>query len=233
MLSSHDLRRLLEGHGQLFSEQLGIDLGSLEPAQLFKWFLASLLFGARIRESAAQRTYRAFEAHGLVSPATLAAADFGELVRIMGEGGYTRYDGITSREVKDAARKLLEEYGGDLSRLHAEATGPDDLMQRLMSFWGVGRVTASIFLRELRGLWPKAAPPIGGLALLAAEHLGITDPRAFWRDNAVPGFDFRHFEAALTRIGRDYCRRGRCAKAPLGHSPDIQQTHQQKTAISV
>ena len=43
-----------------------------------------------------------------MSPATLAAADFGEFVRIMGEGGYTRYDGITSREVEDAARKLLE-----------------------------------------------------------------------------------------------------------------------------
>jgi hypothetical protein len=39
------------------------------------------------------------------------------------------------------------------------------------------------------------------------------------------------FEAALTRIGRDYCRRGRCAKAPVGHSPDILQTHQQKTTI--
>jgi endonuclease III len=128
-----------------------------------------------------------------------------------------RYDNITSRKVQDASRKLIDEYGGDLNALHASAGDTEDLVARLLQFKGVGPATAGIFLRELRGLWPKADPPLGRLAHLAGGHLGIADPKGFWRRRAVPGYDFRHFEAALTRLGRDFCRRGRCSQAPVPH----------------
>lgn len=214
-----NMEELLARHGRLFSEQLGIDLDKLDAVELFKWFLASLLFGARIRESAAVRTYRAFAAHNLLTPEAIAAADpWNDLLQIMAEGGYVRYDGITSKKTQEAARKLLAEYEGDLNRLHEAAREPDDLQARLMEFWGVGEVTAGIFLRELRGVWAQAAPPLGELARLAADHLGISEPETFWRRNAVPGYDFRHFEAALTRIGKDFCRPGRCSQAPIPHT---------------
>lgn len=209
---------LLARHGGLYSDQLGIDLDDLDAGELFKWFLASLLFGARIRESVAVRTYRAFAARNLLTPEAIAAADpWDHLLQIMAEGGYVRYDGITSKKTQEAALKLLAEYDGNLNRLHEAARGPHDLEARLMEFWGIGAVTAGIFLRELRGLWAKAAPPLGELARLAADHLGIDEPDAFWRRNAVSGYDFRHFEAVLTRIGKDYCRRGRCSEAPIPH----------------
>jgi endonuclease III len=176
-----------------------------------------MLFGMRITESVAVRTYRAFVRHGLDTPEALANADFGELLDIMAEGHYVRYDGITSRKVQEAAQRLLGEYGGDLNRLHDSARDPADLVARLTAFRGVGPVTACIFLRELRGVWEKADPPLGHLARLAASHVGIADARAFWERNAVPGYDFRHLEAALTRIGRDYCRRRRCDRAPVPH----------------
>lgn len=217
VLSRDVLARLLASHGRLFSEALGIDLSTRDPGELFRWFLASMLFGMRITESVAVRTYRAFVRHGLDTPRTLAEADFGELLDIMAEGHYVRYDGITSRKTQEAARRLLAEYGGDLNRLHDAAKDAEDVMARLTAFRGVGPVTAGIFLRELRGIWAKADPPLGHLAQLAASHLGVGDARAFWEKNAVPGFDFRHFEAALTRIGRDYCRRGRCQQAPVPH----------------
>lgn len=51
-----------------------------------------------------------------------------------------------------AAAKLLEEYGGDLTRLHAVARDTGELPARLKEFRGVGDTTAGIFLRELRGL---------------------------------------------------------------------------------
>ena len=213
-----DLTGLLATHGRLFSEELGIDLSTRRPAMLFKWFLASMLFGGRITGSVAVRTYHAFEQHGLVTPRAIIAADFSELLQIMAEGGYVRYDGITSRKVQGAARKLLQDYRGDLNRLHDAASDASEAIDRLMAFDGVGPVTAGIFLRELRGVWPKADPPVGNLALLAAAHLGIADPREFWKRNPRPGYDFRHFEAALTRLGKDYCRRGRCAAAPIPHS---------------
>jgi len=212
------LAGLLATHGQLFSEQLGIDLATRRPGELFKWFLASMLFGARINESIAVRTYHAFGQHGLLAPRAIAAAEFSELLLIMAEGGYVRYDGITSRKVQGAARKLLEDYRGDLNRLHDAASGSNDVVGRLMAFSGVGPVTAGIFLRELRGVWPNADPPVGHLALLAAAHLGIADPCKFWKRNPQPGYDSRHFEAALTRLGKDYCRRDRCLAAPIPHS---------------
>jgi hypothetical protein len=216
--SGREFASLLASHGQLFSEQLGIDLATRRSGALFKWFLASMLFGARIAESVAVRTYRAFEAHGLLSTRAIAAADFSELLQIMAEGGYVRYDGITSRKVQAAARKLLDEYRGDLNRLHDAASDAGDLVVRLTAFRGVGPVTAGIFLRELRGIWSKADPPVGDLALLAARHVGIDDPQRVWKRRAAPGYDFRHFEAALTRLGKDYCRRNRCTAAPIPHS---------------
>ena len=171
-LTREELSLLLAGHGRLYSEQLGIRLDGLDRDQLFRWFLASLLFGARIFESVASRTYEAFVDHRLVTPALLAKAYFLELLQIMAEGGYVRYDNITSHKVQQAAAKLIAEYGGDLNNLHAAASGPRDLEARLQAFKGVGQTTAGIFLRELRGLWLKADPPLGGIALLAAGHLG-------------------------------------------------------------
>jgi len=215
--AGEQLCSLLASHGSLFSEQLGIRLDGLSSAELFKWFVASLLFGARITESVAVRTYRALERRGLLSPQPIAGAGFADLLDAMAEGGYVRYDGITSRKLQGAARRLLDEYEGDLNRLHAAATDAEDLMRRLIAFWGVGTVTAGIFLRELRGLWPKADPPISDLARMAASHLKIGDLRRFWSDDAVSGYDFRHLEAAMTRIGRDFCRRRRCANAPIPH----------------
>jgi tRNA(Ser,Leu) C12 N-acetylase TAN1/endonuclease III len=203
----------------LFSSRLGIDLDTRRPSELFKWFLASMLFGARITESVAVRTYRAFEAHELLSPRKIAAAQFSELLQIMAEGGYVRYDGITSRKVQGAAGMLLDQYGGDLNRLHQASSDGEELTARLLAFKGVGPVTAQIFLRELRGIWPLAEPALGDLAMLAARHLGILDPAASFRRLNLPGHDFRHFEAALTRLGRDYCRRRRCAAAPIAHVP--------------
>src|SRR3990172_1497576 len=143
--AGEQLCSLLASHGSLFSEQLGIRLDGLSSAETFKWFLASLLFGARITESVAVRTYRALEARRLLSPRSIADAGFVELLEAMAEGGYVRYDGITSRKLQGAARKLIDEYAGDLNRLHAAAADAEDQTRRLIAFWGVGPVTAVIF----------------------------------------------------------------------------------------
>jgi hypothetical protein len=215
-LTLENLARLLHAHGDLYSARLGIALNGLDAGELFRWFLASMLLGARITESVAGRTYEAFLAHGLATPQGIVAANFGELLLVMAEGGYVRYDNMTSRKVQAASAKLLHDYGGDLNRLHAAATDSRDLEARLIAFNGIGPTTAGIFLRELRGLWPKADPPLGELARLAASHIGIDDPARYWKRRALPGYDYRRFEAALTRLGRD-CRRGRCSKSPIPH----------------
>jgi hypothetical protein len=154
----------------LYAEQLGIDLAGNDDRELFKWFLASLLFGGHISETIASHTYRAFAAHGLLTPRKILAAGWDYLVNpIMREGGYVRYDGRKSQQVLKDCEQLLEDYQGSLNRLHEAAADAADLERRVAAFYGVGPVTVNIFLRELRPFWKKADPaPLPVVQELAA-----------------------------------------------------------------
>jgi endonuclease III len=208
-----NLNELLTKYGQLYSDELGIDI-SKEP---FKWFLASILFGARISARIAAKTYRAYEQAGLTSPRKLASSDEMALIKIHGRGGYARYDGITADYVIGASKKLLEDYDGEIQKLDEASQDPRDLECRLQEFRGVGPVTAKIFLRELRGIWRNADPEPTAVEVLAAKKLGILksngdslkELKDFWNCNAVEGYSFRHFEAALLRLGLELRRKNR------------------------
>jgi hypothetical protein len=180
----------------LYSEELGIALAARDDDQYFRWFLASLLFGGRISETIARRTYEAFCRHRLTTPREIIAKGWDFLVNpIMREGGYVRYDGRKSDQVLRDCRTLLEEYGGSLSRLHAAASDAHDLEDRIQAFYGVGPVTANIFLRELRPFWRKADPePLPRVAALA-QALGIDLARFNRRTLA-----FARIEAGLIRL---------------------------------
>ena len=90
------------------------------------------------------------------------------------QGGYIRYDFKTATMLLEVMEALQERYGGDLNLLHSQAADARDLEARLEEFKGIGPVTVNIFLRELRGIWPKAQPLPGDLAVLAARNLGLT-----------------------------------------------------------
>jgi endonuclease III len=164
-------RRALQ-HSVLYSEELGIDLARRTDAVYFRWFLASLLFGARISETTAKNTYHAFIRHGLSTPAKIIAAGWDFLVSpIMREGGYVRYDGRKSTQVLRDCEMLVSDYGGSLRRLHDAARDARDLEERLLAFYGVGPVTVNIFLRELRSIWAKADPdPLPAVVRLAQRY---------------------------------------------------------------
>lgn len=190
-----ELGRLL-AKSRLYSEELGIDLKDGGDPALFRWFLASQLFGARISEPLALRTYQAFVRHGLVSPRALLAAGWDYLVHpVMREGGYVRYDESKSRQLLRNSERLLERYGGSLQRMHDEASSPEDLEARVRAFYRVGPVTANIFLRELRPYWKRADPePLPRVRALA-EALGVDldrSPRKSLR--------FARTEAGLVRL---------------------------------
>lgn len=159
-------------HSLLYSEELGIDLAGRTDAAYFRWFLASLLFGARISETTAKNTYRAFLRHRLTTPAKIVAAGWDFLVSpIMREGGYVRYDGRKSTQVLRDCETLIADYSGSLRRLHDAARGARDLEDRLLAFYGVGPVTMNIFLRELRPFWAKANPdPLPAVERLAQRY---------------------------------------------------------------
>ena len=182
-----------------YSEELGIDLKGGSDAEVFKWFLASVLFGARISETTAKKTYRAFERHGLLAPERILEAGWDFLVNpVMREGGYVRYDEKTSREVLRNCEMLIAEYGGSFNRLHREAEGPRDLEARLLRFYGVGPMTVNIFLREMRPYWTKADPEPAATVLEAARRFAI-DLGAVKRKSVA----FARIEAGLVRLRKE------------------------------
>jgi endonuclease III len=192
------VRRKLE-RSPLYSEELGIDLAKRSDNSYFRWFLASLLFGARISETTAKNTYRSFIRHGLTNPQKILKAGFDFLVYpVMREGGYVRYDGRKSTQVLRDCDMLIVDYDGRLSRLHDAARDAANLEERLLAFYGIGPVTMNIFLRELRPFWTKANPdPLPAVARLA-KRLSI-DLDRYSRKSLM----FTRVEASLIRRRRE------------------------------
>ncbi len=215
------IEQLLKDWGGRFSTELGINIDSGSPGEIFKWFLASILFGTRIRQSAAIQTYREFEKRGVLTPDAILNTGWDGLVQILDAGGYARYDFKTATKLLGIAEMLNNRYGGDLNRLHEEASDSGDLESRLMEFKGVGRVTVNIFLRELRGIWQKADPIPGDTVIIAARKLRLTsleghtdeekrkileELKRLWDQAALP-YSFSDFEAALVRFGTELRRK--------------------------
>jgi hypothetical protein len=191
-------RRALE-RSSLYSEELGIDLAERSDSAYFRWFLASLLFGARISETTAKNTYRSFMRHGLKNPDKILRAGWDFLVYpVMREGGYVRYDGRKSTQVLRDCEMLIADYGGRLSQLHDAASDARDVEERLLAFYGVGPVTMNIFLRELRPFWAKANPDLLPAVKRLAKHLSINLDQ-YSRKSVV----FARVEAGLIRRRRD------------------------------
>ena len=195
-------RRALE-QSVLYSEELGIDLARGTDAVYFRWFLASLLFGARISQTTAKKTFHAFMRHGLTTPSKIVAAGWDFLVYpVMRKGGYVRYDGRKSTQVVRDCEKLIADYGGSLARLHEAARDARALEQSLLAFYGVGPVTMNIFLRELRPFWAKADPDPLPAVKKSAKHLGVSLAR-YARKSMI----FARVEAGLIRRRRKSARK--------------------------
>lgn len=217
-------KALIASLGGRYSKELEIDLSGEDPGEIFKWFLASKLFGARISSDIAMKTYREFEASGTTTPEMILRTGGDGLVKILDDGGYARYDFSTATKLLEIMNDLKKDYGGDLNRLHDESIDEEDLERRLKGLGkGIGDVTVNIFLRELRSVWEKANPQPSALVKLAARHLRLLRPREnalkalkeVWEAGKVPGRDFCDFEAALLRLGKDYCKRSKCETCPV------------------
>lgn len=134
------------------AERLGIDLRSKKEEELFKWFLASLLYGKPIQREIAEQAYRTMTQAGLVSPEAVLRAGWERLVQLLDEAHYVRYDFSTATKLLEVCRALKERYG-TLSKLLEQARTPSALLSLLQEFKHVGPVTARIFLREVRPVW--------------------------------------------------------------------------------
>jgi hypothetical protein len=205
---------LVRSHGRRYATELGINLAASDNVERFKWFIAAILFGTRISERLATRTWREFAAHGVLTPKRVIDTGWDGLVAILDAGGYVRYDFKTATKLLAVCNSLLRVYAGNLDKLHAAANDPRDLEARLKGLGkGIGDTTVAIFLRELRGIWSKAAPPLSPLAVRAAQQLGylrhgrmsadhaLEKLQQQWTGDEEEAEDFADFEAALVREG--------------------------------
>ncbi|MFC4728430.1 DNA methylase [Coralloluteibacterium thermophilus] len=134
---------------RISAADLDIAIESGSEAALFRWFVASFLFGKRIGQQIAARSWRALvETHGLDSAEKIRATPHAELVRILDEGGYARYDESTARRLVDICTRLVEDYDGGILGLYEASDGRADFERRIRAFRGVGPVTLRIFMRE-------------------------------------------------------------------------------------
>jgi endonuclease III len=138
----------------IYSSELSINLRSRNETELFKWFLACLLFGKPIQQAVARRTYDAFVKEGLLTPEAILAAGWDKLVEVLDRGHYVRYDFSTATKLLEVCAELQKRWG-TLQNLLAEAQNAAQVGRRLQEFPGVGPVTARVFLRDVKPIWFK------------------------------------------------------------------------------
>lgn len=195
-------RRLVETLGGRFSAEMAIDLDR-EGREVERWFLAATLFGTRISAAIAIRTYLTMSRAGVRTLADVASREWDDLVALLDRGGYARYDFRTATRLQRLAVVVRELHGGMIGSLRDRSIS--EIRSALDALPGWGPVTVSLFLREMRGVWPGLDPPLDERTLQAAKHLGLLfatrDPlvrmKAIAREAQL---DPRDIESALVRL---------------------------------
>lgn len=85
---------------------------------------------------------------GVDSPKKIANQSWQQLVDLLGEGNYRRYDESTARNMLDMARELVRDYHGNLLNMYNDCRDEKEFAKRLQKLKGVGPKTAEIFMRE-------------------------------------------------------------------------------------
>jgi hypothetical protein len=184
---------------------LGIELRRKRKGEIVKWFLASILYAKPIRESSATRTYEVFAKNRVTTAHRIVDAGWDRLVRMLDEGGYTRYDFSTADKLLEVFRNLERHYCGDLTRLYKQSRDEAQLESRLKGLGkGIGDTTIAIFLRDMRRVWPKMNPRPTPLVALAQKQLHIDDLPEYARKHSI---DVVQLETALLRYSKDFLKK--------------------------
>jgi hypothetical protein len=179
-------------------------------AEIERWFLAATLFGTRISARVAERTFGELATAGLARIRQARDLPADELVALLDAGGYARYDFRTAARLNRLSEVVCERFGGQVASIsHAYRSYPE-LRAGLDALPGWGEVTVRLFLRELRGVWLGAQPPLDERAADAARHLGLLSSGAILSELAdlanAAGLDLRDLESGLVRLALGHHR---------------------------
>ena len=85
----------------------------------------------------------------------MLAAGWDELVRLLDEAHYVRYDFSTATKLLDVCQELKQRYG-NVTRMIEQAKNGSQLSIRLQEFKHIGPVTARVFTREVVPVWYRS-----------------------------------------------------------------------------
>lgn len=129
--------------------ELHIDFAKDPEKALFKWLIASFLMGKRIQSAIACEAYRVIiEKHDRDTPRKLGQCTHRELVSMLGEAHYVRYDESTADRLLALCARLNAHYAGTIGNLHEASEDRADFEKHLAAFDGIGPKTVEIFMRE-------------------------------------------------------------------------------------
>jgi len=165
-------RALVERHGTTFAEQAGIRLKDTS-GPLYQLLVLSVLLSARISADVAVAAASELFKAGFRTPKAMLEATWQQRVDALGRGHYRRYDERTATMLGDGAQLVLDRWKGDLRRLHDEADSPAAVAKLLQEVPGIGPTGASIFCREVQGVWRDLAPYLDELVIKGAQRVGL------------------------------------------------------------
>lgn len=122
--------------------------------------------GKRIQADIAAEAYRVIvDKHQCDTPRKLANCTHRQLVAMLGDAHYVRYDETTARRLLALAGKLNEEHAGKVKNMVETSANRQELEKRLAAFEGIGPKTVEIFMREVAKVirFSTKEQPDGGL----------------------------------------------------------------------
>ena len=171
------VKELLSRCGSSYAEEAGIRLAD-RPGPLYQLLVLATVASARVSADIAVAAARELFEAGYRSPKAMSEASWQDRVDALGRAHYRRYDERTATMLGDGADLLSSRWHGDLRRLRDKADGDARGISSLLTeFPGVGPTGASIFLREVQGVWPNLAPYIDAAMTSGAHRVRLPGDR--------------------------------------------------------
>ena len=192
-------RSLVAEHGTTYCEQAGFTLRD-KPSALFQLLVLSILLAKPISAEIAAAAAGELRRIGVRSASGTLRTGWQDRVDALGRAHYRRYDESTATRLEQAARTVLDRWGGDLRRLAAESgRDPTSAARLLTGIPGIGPTGADIFLREAQRVWPWLRPRLDATVIEGARRAGLPRSRAKLAA-AFEGCDAAALGAALVRL---------------------------------
>lgn len=192
------VRRLLDVAGTTFAEEAHVGVKD-KPMPLFQLLVLCMLASKPIDATIAMQAGRELFRAGLKTPQAVLDADRHAMIEAFGRAHYARYDESSADRLGDMARRIVDEYSGDLREIPRRGSHDVAAAKRMLKqFKGIGDTGADIYLREVQDVWTWVRPYFDKRATKAAKSLGLpTEPEALGslapRSNAT-------LAAALVRV---------------------------------